>query len=140
MRTVECTKRATGFGLWGLWALFGAELFEQLVDSMLQLTGQFWELLNSEPDFQTLHQPDCNILAFRYLPPEVLQLPLAEQNRFQRELRTQLIREGSFYIVQTTLDGLAALRTTVINPLTTEQDLRELLTAIRQCGRRVWAL
>ncbi|MFM7835248.1 MAG: pyridoxal-dependent decarboxylase, partial [Planctomycetaceae bacterium] len=62
------------------------------------------------------------------------------QNRFQRELRTQLIREGSFYIVQTTLDGLAALRTTVINPLTTEQDLRELLTAIRQCGRRVWAL
>ncbi|MFM7836551.1 MAG: pyridoxal-dependent decarboxylase, partial [Planctomycetaceae bacterium] len=78
MRTVECTKRATGFGLWGLWALFGAELFEQLVDSMLQLTRRFWELLNSEPDFQTLHQPDCNILAFRYLPPEVLQLPLAE--------------------------------------------------------------
>jgi L-2,4-diaminobutyrate decarboxylase len=140
MRTVECTKRAAGFGLWGLWALFGAEFFEQLVDSMLLLTRQFWELLNSEPDFQTLHEPDCNILAFRYLPPEVRQLPLADQNRFQRELRALLIREGGFYIVQTTLDGMAALRTTVINPLTTQQDLRELLTAIRHCGRRVWNL
>ncbi len=140
MRTVECTKRAAGFGLWGLWALFGAEFFEQLVDSMLLLTRQFWELLNSEPDFQTLHEPDCNILAFRYLPPEVRQLSLEDQNRFQRELRALLIREGEFYIVQTTLDGMAALRTTVINPLTTQQDLRELLTAIRHCGRRVWNL
>jgi len=28
----------------------------------------------------------------------------------------------------------------VINPLTTEQDLRDLLTAVRQCGQRVWNL
>lgn len=140
MRTVECTKRATGFGLWGLWALFGAELFEQLVDRMLQLTMRFRELLNSEADFEALHEPECNILAFRHLPAEVRLLSLAEQNRFQRELRTQLIREGSFYIVQTTLDGMAALRATVINPLTTEQDLRDLLTAVRQCGQRVWNL
>lgn len=140
MRTVECTKRATGFGLWGLWALFGAELFEQLVDRMLQLTQGFWELLNAEADFEALHEPDCNILAFRHLPAAVRLLPLAEQNRFQRELRSTLIREGHFYIVQTTLDGMAALRTTIINPLTTEQDLRELLSAVRDVGRRVWNL
>jgi L-2,4-diaminobutyrate decarboxylase len=51
-----------------------------------------------------------------------------------------LIREGHFYIVQTTLDGMVALRTTIINPLTTEQDLWELLTAVRDVGRRVWNL
>jgi L-2,4-diaminobutyrate decarboxylase len=140
MRTVECTKRATGFGLWGLWALFGAELFEQLVDRMLQLTQGFRDLMHGEADFETLHEPDCNILAFRHLPAAVRLLPLAEQNRFQRELRSTLIREGHFYIVQTTLDGMVALRTTIINPLTTEQDLRELVTAVRDVGRRVWNL
>jgi hypothetical protein len=41
--------------------------------------------------------------------------------------------------VQTTLDGLAALRTTVMNPLTTLQDLAELIDAIRRTGRQILA-
>lgn len=139
MRTVECTKRATGSGLWGLWCLFGEELFEQLVDQTLQRTQQLYQLLQVESDFQTLHEPECNILAFRHVPKDVDEWPLERQNAFQREVRTRLIRSGEFYIVQTTLDGLAALRTTVMNPLTTSQDLAELIDAIRSTGRQILA-
>lgn len=137
MRTVECTKRATGFGLWGLWSLFGEELFEQLVDHTIGMTRHLYQLLLTERDFQTLHEPECNILAFRYLPPELRTAPLDRQNAFQREVRTRLIRSGEYYIVQTTLDGMAALRVTVMNPLTTTRDLEELLEYIRSTGRQV---
>ena len=32
MGTVECTKRAAAFGLWGIWAMFGPQLFADLVE------------------------------------------------------------------------------------------------------------
>ena len=32
VRSVECTKRAAAFGLWGVWSLFGPQLFADLVD------------------------------------------------------------------------------------------------------------
>ena len=33
LRTIECTKRAAAFGLWGLWSLLGPQLFADLVDT-----------------------------------------------------------------------------------------------------------
>ncbi|MFM7058107.1 MAG: pyridoxal phosphate-dependent decarboxylase family protein [Planctomycetota bacterium] len=139
MRTVECTKRAVGFGLWGLWAVFGEELFEQLVDRVLLRARQLYELLQQQPDFEVLHEPECNILAFRYLPDWLRGAALERQSAWQRAVRTRLIRSGEFYIVQTTLGGQAALRTTVMNPLTTPDDLSELLEAIRRTGAAVVA-
>jgi L-2,4-diaminobutyrate decarboxylase len=139
MRTVECTKRAVGFGLWGLWAVFGEELFEQLVDRVLLRARQLYELLQQQPDFEVLHEPECNILAFRYLPQWLQGAEPGQQSAWQRAVRTRLIRSGEFYIVQTTLNGLAALRTTVMNPLTTSDDLAELVQAIRRTGDAVMA-
>lgn len=132
MRTVECTKRATGFGLWGLWSLFGDEIFEQMVDRTIELARRFFEMLTETSDFEPLHEPECNIVAFRYLPVNMQNASPEELDRFQRALRTCLIRSGEFYIVQTALNGRAALRITVMNPTTTEDDLRELMQAIRR--------
>lgn len=134
MRTIECTKRAVGFGLWSMWSIFGEQLFEDLVDRVIDLTATFHQMLNAESDFETLHEPECNILAFRYLPDHIRHADVALQSDFQRAVRTKLIRSGEFYIVQTTLNGQAALRVTVMNPLTTEQDLLELIQAIRSTG------
>ena len=50
----------------------------------------------------------------------------------QLRVRRALIESGDYYIVQTKLDGQAALRVTIINPLTTRTDLIELLNAIRR--------
>ncbi len=137
MRTIECTKRAVGFGLWSMWSIFGEQLFEDLVDRVIHLTETFHGMLNEEPDFETLHEPECNILAFRYLPEQIRHADDLVQNDFQRAVRTKLIRSGEFYIVQTTLNGQAALRVTVMNPLTTELDLQELIQAIRSTGASV---
>ena len=134
MRTVECTKRATGFGLWGLWSLFGEQIFEQLVDRVMEVARELYELLHEQPDFQTLHEPECNILAFRHVPRKLEGATNSVIDAFQRDLRTTLIQSGRFYIVQTTLEGRAALRIAVMNPMTTSDDLRELLAAIRESG------
>ena len=134
MRTIECTKRATGFGLWGLWALMGDTLFEQMVDRVCDLATRFHGLLQDSSDFQPLHEPECNIVAFRHIPESMRSASPETIDRFQRELRHRLIRSGQFYIVQTQLDGQAALRVAVMNPITTQDDFWQLLSALRSLG------
>ena len=54
--------------------------------------------------------------------------------RFQLELRRRIVESGEFYIVSTKLDGVGALRVTIINPLTTAEHLDELLETIRKAS------
>lgn len=134
LMTIECTKRAAAFGLWGLWSLFGRQLFADLVETTFDLGSEFHALLSQADDFEALHRPQCNIVVFRYLPDALRNADAERISRFQRDVRRRLIESGEFYIVQTNLDGLGALRATIINPLTTRRHLIDLLTAIRRIG------
>jgi L-2,4-diaminobutyrate decarboxylase len=135
LQTVECTKRAAGFGLWGVWSLFGPDLFRRLVEDTFDLSQQFHAELVQQPDFVPLHEPQCNIVVFRYRPPEWAALSDEELGSCQLALRRALIESGAFYITATKLDGVGALRVTIINPLTTMDDLRGLLDSIREMAR-----
>lgn len=137
MATIECTKRAASFGLWGIWSLFGPGLFEELIDHTFARTRQFYEKLSAASDFVPLHEPQCNIQVFRYLPPGESGLTSAEVGELNRQIRRRLMESGEFYLVQTNLDGVGALRVCVMNPLTTEDDLDHLLQAIRRTAREL---
>lgn len=139
LRTVECTKRGLALGLWGTWSLFGPELFGDLVDVTFDLGQQFYRMLQDTEDFTPLHEPECNIVAFRYEPPELRGWSMEEQGKFLRELRVRVIQSGEFYFVQTTLDGRGALRVTLINPLTTGKELSRFLETIRRHGSEMLA-
>ncbi len=137
MKTVECTKRAAAFGLWGVWTLFGRQLFADMVDVTFDLGHSFYEKLSAAEDFVPLHEPQCNIVAFRHVPLELREAPPAELGAFQLELRRRLIESGEFYIVPTKHEGVGALRVTIINPLTTPAHLEQLMDALRHHGREL---
>ncbi len=131
LQTVECTKRAAGFGLWGVWSLFGVDLLRTLIEGTFDLAQQFHQLLSEQSDFLPLHEPQCNIVVFRYRPAEWIALSDEELGLRQMELRRDLIGSGQFYITATKLDGSGALRVTIMNPLTTLHDLQQLLESLR---------
>jgi L-2,4-diaminobutyrate decarboxylase len=137
LRTVECTKRATTFGLWGLWSLFGPQLFTDLVDITFALGQQFHNKLTAAHDFTPLHRPECNIVVFRYTPRQLADAPPQELGQFQMALRRSLIESGRFYIVSTNIDGIGALRVVFMNPLTTEEHLDQLLDTLRDQGNQI---
>ena len=60
---------------------------------------------------------------------------VAKQGRFQLQLRRRVIESGEFYLVTWKLDGQGGLRVTLINPLTTEDHLDQLLETLRRHGR-----
>jgi L-2,4-diaminobutyrate decarboxylase len=135
LRTVECTKRAAAFGLWGVWSLFGPQLFADLVDVTFALGHAFYDKLCDAPDFRPVHEPQCNIVVFRHVPEAIRDAPPEVLGRFQFELRRRIIESGKFYIVSTKIDGIGALRVTIINPLTTPEDLDRLLDTLREMGK-----
>ncbi|MBD3673020.1 MAG: aminotransferase class I/II-fold pyridoxal phosphate-dependent enzyme [Planctomycetaceae bacterium] len=132
LKTIECTKPAVAFGLWGIWATFGKTLFADLVDLTFSLGKVLYDKLKAAEDFQTLHEPECNIVAFRYRPEAIRNAPAEKIGELQLRLRRRLIESGKFYIVPTQFEGVAALRCTVMNPLTTPTQFDELMQTIRE--------
>jgi L-2,4-diaminobutyrate decarboxylase len=137
VRTLECTKRAAAFGIWGLWAMFGRQLFVDLVETTFAMGAVFHQKLDAAEDFVPLHRPQCNIVAFRHIPEALRDASPDILGRFQFELRRKLIESGEFYIVSTALDGVGALRATVMNPLTQPEHIDALLDALRRHGQEL---
>lgn len=137
LRTVECTKRAAAFGLWGIWSIFGPQLFADLIDVTFDLTRRLYKKLRTATDFETIHEPQCNILAFRCLPNELRGSTSQQQGEFQRRLRRRVIESGAFYLVAANIDGMDVLRVTLMNPLTTAEHLDQLLETLRATGREL---
>lgn len=136
IRTVECTKRSMGMGLFGLMATFGDSLFEDLIDETFALTRRLYDLVVDAPDFEPVNDPRANIFCFRHIPVSARSLPASDIGALQATIRRRLVESGEYYITQTTLDGVPALRVTMMNPLCEERDLTGLLDAIRRVGAR----
>ena len=134
---LECTKRAAAFGVWGIWSLFGPQLFADMVDVTIDMARELHDLLTAADDFEALHEPECNIVAFRYLPRELRDAPHEQVDQLQWRVRRAVIESGEYYLVQSRIDGRPVLRTTLMNPLTTVEDLRGLLECLRRYGRKL---
>jgi L-2,4-diaminobutyrate decarboxylase len=137
LSTIECTKRAAAFSLWGVWSMFGTRMFGDLVDVTFATARSLYQKLQAANDFVPLHEPQANIVVFRYLPESLRGAALPAIGDFNRELRRRLIHSGQFYITQTAIEGAGALRCTVMNPLTNDSHLDGLLAAIRETARQM---
>lgn len=137
LRTLECTKRGAALGLWGTWSLFGPQLFADLVDVTFATAHEFYQRLAAAPDFEPLHEPQCNIVAFRHIPDALRNASAERISDFHRRLRRVVIESGEYYIVPTSHEGVAALRCTFMNPLTGTRQLEGLLETLRRYGREL---
>ncbi len=124
LRTVECTKRSLAVSLWAAWAMYGEGHFADLIDVAFASTMQFHDLLVEAADFEPCHEPQGNILCFRYLG-----------KRPAGEIRRTLLERGHHYITITRLNGETVLRVTVMNPFSDETTFRALLDEIRALSR-----
>ncbi len=126
-RTLECTKRMLGLKLYVALKVMGTAFFAEFQERMQALAGRFADLIEARPGWELAVRPDANIVCFRLLPGDG-----RDPDALQARLRDQIIREGSFYLVKTTLQGRTWLRTTLINPLTGYADLEALLLRLEQ--------
>ena len=126
-RTLECTKSSLGFVAFTAFKYYDRAYFGNYIDSRYGLAKRFTELLKERDNFEAALDPDANIVCFRFNPGG---MDTEELNRLNAAIRDRTIKEGKFYIVQTELEEKLWLRVTIINPLTTEEDMQLLLETI----------
>lgn len=129
VRTIECTKSSLGIVAYTALKYYRESYYKEYIDSRYDLAASFAHQIKSMNDFELAVEPQSNIICFRYIDGKTDD---QSQNRINAEIRDRIIKEGSFYIVQAELDKKIWLRLTIINPVTSGDDLIKLIRRIRK--------
>ncbi|MGH7615845.1 MAG: pyridoxal phosphate-dependent decarboxylase family protein [Gemmatimonadaceae bacterium] len=132
-RNFMCSRRTEVFKLWVAILRHGLDGLAELHDYFCSLARVFWEEVTSRSDFEAMHEPESNILCFRYVgdrsrPDDALDV-------LNRELRERYNLSGEGWITATTLGPRRVLRVTMMNPRTTAADVTAMLDGMAKIGR-----
>ncbi len=116
-KSFQCSRRADVLKLWVALQRYGARGIGALYDHLCATTRELHGMVVAHPRFEALHEPESNILCFRY----------AGSDDVNRELRPRFNRNGSGWITSTVLDGRPVLRVTIMNVRTSSVHLTALL-------------
>lgn len=131
-RTMECTKLMMAVRLHTMIQVYGMEVFGQHIDHTYDMGKYFAELIIATEYFELAIMPECNIVCFRILPPDVPNV-----DELNAKIRSNLIDEGDFFIVQTIFKGSVYLRTSIMNPMTRQTDFIRLLDRISNLANEI---
>jgi L-2,4-diaminobutyrate decarboxylase len=129
-RTFECTKLMMSVKIYALLRTYGEGVFEEYMDATHALAQQFVQLIRKEKHIELALMPQSNIVCFRYKDEKIANL-----NLFNTQIRQKLLEKGHFYIVQTTLREVVYLRVSLMNPLTSLKDLKDVLKSVKQIAK-----
>lgn len=132
LRTLECTKNMMGVKVYAILRTYGPQIFIDHFTTLYDLGKEFASLLTSAPDFELPYEPVSNIVCYRFLMPGKTE---DELNLMNAQIRKKIIESGKFYIVQTLIDNKVYLRSAIMNPFTTHNDMEALLDEIRISGK-----
>ena len=132
-RTFECTKLMMSVKIYSILKAHSEQIFGENVDYLYDLGRTFAEMVKSRPNFELAIEPESNIVCFR-----LNNTTSKDLNEFNSSIRKQLLQDGKFYIVQTSLGENIYLRVSLMNPLTTENDLNALLDEVEKIGSKIF--
>jgi len=135
VRSFQCSRRADVLKLWFVIQRFGSSGLGRLYDHLCHTARLLYDVIEERSDFENLHEPESNILCFRYLGKSSSNRAssagdVERIDALNRELRVRYNKEGSGWITATVLDGRPVLRVTMMNPRTGIEHVRALLDGL----------
>ena len=124
-RSFLCSRRADALKVWVAIQRYGLDGIAALYDRLCETTRQLHAMIDAREDFEALHEPETNILCFRFVGDRTLDDDALDA--INLDLRTRYNRGGNGWMTTTVLGGRRVLRVTVMNPRTAEAHLQSLL-------------
>ena len=126
--TLECTKPITILHTYAILKRYGSELYNQHVTYLYDLGEKFASMVLERNTFELAVTPESNIVCFRYKPLHPQETD--ELNQLNASIYQKLLEDGEFYLVNTSIKDIFYLRVSLMNPLTTADDIQRLLDKI----------
>ncbi len=138
IRSFQCSRRADVLKLWFALQRYGADGLGLIYDHLCDTARLLYDAIEERGDFENLHEPESNILCFRYLGEErgkrsgshTSAQEMQRIDELNQALRPLYNREGTGWITATMLDGRPVLRVTMMNPRTGAEHIRALLEGL----------
>jgi glutamate/tyrosine decarboxylase-like PLP-dependent enzyme len=126
----EFSRRARGFTVWAALRSLGRSGITDLVDRCCALARRFAEILRREPGVEILNDVALNQVLVRFTPPGG-----GDADTFTREVIAKVQEDGTCWLGGTVWHGMAAMRISVSNWSTTEEDVEVSAAAIVKAFR-----
>jgi glutamate/tyrosine decarboxylase-like PLP-dependent enzyme len=115
---VQLTRRARGLPFWFSLATFGTAAYSAAIERTLAVARHAARSIAASPRLELLNEPDLSVVCFRRVGWD-----RADYYAWSDRLLT----EGLGFVTPTTVRGEAVARFAVVNPVTTEDDIDQLL-------------
>ncbi len=135
-RGVELSRGFKALKVWMGLKTHGRRAYAEQIANDVRLARFLSAEVDRRPDFERLAEPVLSIANFRYRPPGRA-LPGPELDRVNRKIINRLVGDGSFFLAPTVLNGSTALRVSITNFRTHEEDLLALLDEAARIGREL---
>ena len=129
-RSFLCSRRADALKVWAALQRYGADAFGALYDRLCATAQALHEAACAHPEFQPLHEPESNILCFRWVGDG--SRDDVALDALNLELRERYNQGGRGWITTTILGGRRVLRATVMNPRTTARHVTRMLDGLAE--------
>ncbi len=136
-RSFACSRRVDAIKVWAALQRYGADGLGALYDRLCTTTRALWRHVGETPAFEPLHEPESNILCFRYCGTRAWSP--AQLDAMNATLRERYNRSGAGWITTTVAGGVRVLRVTIMNPRTTLVHVRALVGGLAAEGAQIEA-
>jgi L-2,4-diaminobutyrate decarboxylase len=133
-KSIQTTRRFDALKLWLTLRTMGAGNIGKAFDRVVDLAKEAYLLLLSEESIELVHQPELSTLVFRYRPAQSdSERRIDEANTY---IRKALFRSGEAVVAGSKVNGKQYLKFTLLNPMTTIQDIHDIVSLIKQYGHQ----
>lgn len=126
-RTLECTKYMMALKIYASLKYITPAAIGAFVDQTYDLAQYMEKAIIASEYLECYSKIESNIVCFRYTKGINL-------NEVNRSIRKKLLTDGTFYIVQTEIDGILYLRTSLMSVNSNKSHIDNLLLAVIKTG------
>ncbi len=133
-RSLEYSRPLRGLKLWLAFTVHGADAIRAAIERNLGQAALLANLLEADPRFELLVEPQLSAVCFRHLPPAG-----ADPDAHNMALARAIAADGRILLAPAEVDGTTALRACFVNHRTTEDDIRAVPTVVAETAAELEA-
>ncbi|MBW8683159.1 pyridoxal phosphate-dependent decarboxylase family protein [Chitinophaga rhizophila] len=128
---VQTTRRFDALKLWFTLRLMGKQKLGAYTETIIETAETAAQVIAMDPELELLNYSDIGVLLFRYAPEHISGEKLDNLNQY---IKKSMFNEGRALIASTRVNDNFYLKFTMLNPLTTMDDVHFVLNTIKQTG------